>query len=38
VTSKDALLKEWAPIAKDEAKWEVVVTSFFVKCRKKKTG
>jgi len=39
VLSKDALLKEWATIAKDEAKWKVLVTLLFLRrCGEIKTG
>ena len=32
--SKDAPLKEWAPIVKNEDEWEAVIDSFFNNARK----
>ena len=30
IFSKDSLLKEWSPMARDEGKWEEVIGLFFM--------
>jgi len=38
VLSKDGLLKEWSPMARDEGTWEEVIGFFFTNAERERNG